>query len=157
MNLVKFNPWGDDFEKLFEGMMPSTMVPQQRMSADRFMPAVDVYDNKSDVIVEMPITHVDPDKINISIKDNMLHIKGVTEKKSELEEKNYYQREISTGFFYRTIPLPTKVLGEETNALIEDGILKISLPKAKKDGSKEIKVEVKKIRSGKTRKLAKKK
>lgn len=155
MNLIKFNPmfpWGDDFDKMFDEMMPSRMMRRGGMAG--FMPAVDVYDNKKDVVVEMPVTHIDPEKVDISIKDNMLHVKGATQKKTEVEDKNYYRREISSGSFYRTIPLPTDVIPEKTSAIVEDGVLKISMPKAKETKKKEIKVEVKK---GKKKPLTKKK
>lgn len=133
------NPW-DDFDKMFEGMMPSRMM--RNMKA--FMPAVDVYQDKSNVIVEMPVTHIDPEKVEISIKDGVLHVKGSTEKKSEVDDKNYYRREISSGSFYRAIPLPADVISEKTSAIHEDGVLKISMPKAKEKKGKEIKVQVKK-------------
>lgn len=138
------NPW-EDFDKMFEEMVPERM----RRGMGGFMPAIDVYETKNDVMVEMPVAHIDPEKVDISIRDNVLYIKGSTEKKSEVEDKNYYRREISSGSFFRTVPLPTEVVAEKTSAMHEDGVLKIAMPKAKKKDSKEIKVSVKK---GKTKK-----
>ena len=120
----------DEFDKMFEGMQG-------------FAPAADVYETKNDVIVEMSVPHIDPEKVDISIENNVLHVKGSTEKKTEVEEKDYFRREIRSGSFYRTIPLPTAVIGEKASAVHEEGVLKISVPKAVPgEGKKPIKVKV---------------
>ncbi len=143
MNISKWSPMNnswDDFDKMIDQMMPARMVRDMR----GFMPAVDVYQDKTNVIVEMPVTHIDPEKVTISIKDGVLHVKGSTEKKTEVDDKNYYRREISTGSFYRAIPLPADVIAEKTSAIHEEGVLKISMPKTKEKKVKEIKIQVKK-------------
>ena len=40
---------------------------------------------------------IDSEKVNISIENNVLSIKGESEKKSEVEDKNYYRKEIRRG------------------------------------------------------------
>jgi len=70
-----------------------------------------------------------------------LCIKGESERQSEVDEKNYYRKEIRRGSFYRSVPLPTKVDGEKATAVNEDGILKISIPKAPEAQPKTIKIQ----------------
>lgn len=142
MDITKWNPsnpW-DDMDKLFSEMMPTSLARQVR----GFAPAADVYETKDAVIAEVTIPHIDPDNVEISIKNNVLNIKGTTEKKTEVEEKNYYQKEIRTGSFFRAIPLPASVISDKTSAVHEDGVLKISMPKTKDKKEKTIKIEVKK-------------
>ena len=141
MSLIKWTPMFpfEDFDKFFEDMMPG-----RKKGMAGFMPAVDVYEDKQNVIVEMPVPHIDADKVDISIDNNVLHVKGKTEKKSEVEDKNYYRREISAGSFHRSIPLPKHVIAEKTSAVHEDGVLKISMPKVGEKKEKKIKVQVKK-------------
>ena len=124
----------ESFDNMFDEMR----------SMQGFMPAVDVFEKGSNVIVEMSIPHIDPEKVDISIENNVLHVKGSTSKKTELEDKNYFRREMRSGSFYRTIPLPVEVLADKTSAVHEDGVLKISLPKAKEDKAKSVKVKVNK-------------
>ena len=50
-----------------------------------FAPAVDVYQNKDEVVVETALPGVDPNKVDISVEDDTLVIKGKTQTK---EEKN---------------------------------------------------------------------
>ncbi|EDP73008.1 Hsp20/alpha crystallin family protein, partial [Hydrogenivirga sp. 128-5-R1-1] len=58
----------------------------------------------------------------------------------EKKEDNFYRRERFYGKFERVIPLPVEVKAEEAKAKIEDGILKLEIPKVQAE--KEIKVEL---------------
>jgi len=142
MSIIKWTPFFpefDDMDKMMESMLPAV-----RGGQFGFTPAVDVYEDKDSVVVETQLAGIDPEKIDISIENNVLCIKGESEKKSEVEEKNYYRKEIRRGSFYRSIPLPTKVDGDKAKAVNEDGVLKITVPKAAEVKPKTIKIESKK-------------
>lgn len=143
MSLIKWSPFlGDNY---FDDMdkMISEFMPVSRNN-NGFMPAVDMYEDKDNVIIETQLAGIDPEKIDISIENDVLCIKGEGEKKTEVEEKNYYRKEIRRGSFYRSIPLPTRVLGDKASAIAEEGILKISVPKASESKPKSIKIKTKK-------------
>ncbi len=116
------------------------LEPFEEMSS---IPAIDMYEDKDNVIVETQLAGIDPEKVDISIENDVLSIKGEAEKTSEIDEKNYYRKEIRRGSFYRSIQLPTHVLGHETKAMAEDGILKITIPKAPEAKPNKIKIEKK--------------
>ncbi len=59
------------------------------------------------------------------------------------EDKNYYRKEIRTGSFYRSVPLPAHVIGEKASATASDGVLKIVIPKAPITKPKKIKIQTK--------------
>lgn len=118
--------------------------PVMRGNQAGFMPAVDVYEDKDNVIVETQLAGIDPDKVDISIENDVLCVKGENEKKSEIEDKNYYRKEIRRGSFYRSIPLPTHVESDKARAEAVDGVLKIFIPKAPEAKPKTIKIETKK-------------
>lgn len=142
MAIIKWTPLLEPFEemdKMFNDFMPST-----RAMGNGFMPAVDMYEDKDSIIVETQLAGIDPDKVNISIENDILSIKGESEKKSEIDEKNYYRKEIRRGSFYRSIPLPTHVSGDKATAETEGGVLKIMIPKAPEAKPKTIKIQTKK-------------
>jgi HSP20 family protein len=120
------------------------MLPAVRGNQFGFTPAIDMYEDKDNVIVETQLGGIDPEKVDISIENNVLTIKGESEKKSEVEDKNYYRKEIRRGSFYRSIPLPTKVDGDKASAESGEGILKITVPKAAEVKPKTIKIQAKK-------------
>ncbi|MFA5420623.1 MAG: Hsp20/alpha crystallin family protein [Patescibacteria group bacterium] len=143
MSLIKWNPflsdnYFDDMDKTFGEFLPSSR------SFSGFTPAVDVYEDKDNVIIETQLAGIDPEKVDISIENNVLSIKGEAEKKTEVDEKNYYRKEIRRGSFYRSIPLPTKVSGEEASAVADGGILKITIPKSPEVKPKTIKISTSK-------------
>jgi len=113
------------------------------IKAREFVPPMDVYEKKGKVIVETPIAGVDPEKVAISVEDNVLTIKGKSEKKSEVEEKNYYRKEVRYGSFYRSVTLPADVIGTKAEASYKDGVLKIEIPKAPEKKEKKLKIKVK--------------
>jgi len=124
--------------------MMESMLPAVRGNQFGFTPAVDMYEDKDNIVVETQLGGIDPDKVDISIENNVLTIKGESEKKSEVDDKNYYRKEIRRGSFYRSIPLPTKVDGDAASAVNEDGVLKITVPKAVEIKPKTIKIQNKK-------------
>ncbi len=139
MSLIKWTPFFselDDMDKVMNEMLPSV-----RGSQYGFTPALDMYEDKDNVVVETQLAGIDPEQVDISIENNILSIKGESEKKSEIEDKNYYRKEIRRGSFYRSIPLPTKVDGDKAVAVNEDGILKITIPKAPEVKPKTIKIQ----------------
>jgi HSP20 family protein len=126
-------------DKIMESMLPAV-----RGNQFGYTPAVDMYEDKDNIVIETQLGGIDPAKVDISIENNILSIKGESEKKSEVEDKNYYRKEIRRGSFYRSIPLPTKVDGDKAKAESGDGILKITIPKATEVKPKTIKIETKK-------------
>ncbi len=141
MSLIKWAPFFPDFEDMEKEF---NNLPAVRGNRFGFTPAVDMYEDKDNIIVETQLVGIDPEKVDISINNNTLCIKGESEKKSEVEEKNYYRKEIRQGAFYRSIPLPTRVDGDKAEAVNEDGILKITIPKITEQKAKSIKIKSKK-------------
>jgi len=139
MPLVKWSPFMEpfgDLDKVFEDL--------KKGSVAGFAPAIDMYEKGNNVIVEAELPGIDPEKVDISVEDDVLTIKGKTEKKSEVEEKNYYRKEMQAGSFYRSVLLPAHVQGDKAEANFEEGVLKITIPKEKAKEAKKVKVTAKK-------------
>ncbi|MFH0952084.1 MAG: Hsp20/alpha crystallin family protein [Patescibacteria group bacterium] len=133
MSLIRWSPqsmW-PDMEEFFD-------VPGKMMA---FTPAVDVYEDKDNVIVETPLAGIKPEDVDIEIEENVLMLSGKTEKKSEVDEKNFYRKEIRTGSFHRAVALPKAVDSDKAEAKFTNGILKITIPK--KEEAKPRKITVK--------------
>jgi HSP20 family protein len=125
-------------DKMFSEMLPA------RPNQLGFAPAIDMYEEKDKIVVETQLAGIDPEKVDIAIDNDVLTIKGEGEKKSEVEDKNYYRKEIRRGSFFRSISLPAHVEGAKASAIAADGVLKISIPKAPEVKPKTIKIQTKK-------------
>jgi len=143
MSLIKWTPFLADSP--FEGMdKMMSELSSETANQMGFSPAVDIYEDKSNMIIETQLAGIDPAKVDISIANDVLTIKGEGEKKSEVEDKNYYRKEIRRGSFFRSIQLPTHVVGDKASAISADGVLKISVPKATLAKPKTIKIQTEK-------------
>jgi HSP20 family protein len=108
-------------------------------------PALDIYQDKNNLYVEVPLVGIRPKDVEISIEDNVLTIQGKTEDRKEIKEKDYLRKEIRRGSFRRVIKLPVEVKGNKAKAESSEGILKITIPKVAKAGvsAKKIPIKVK--------------
>ena len=129
-----FEPF-DGMDKLLEEM--GQLSPR---GSGGIVPPVDMYETAEAVVVETPMPGVDPNKIEISIENNTLSIKAESERKTEVDDKNYYRKEVRYGTVFRQVVLPGSVQDTGAQAAYNNGILKITLPKA--EAKKSIKVEV---------------
>ncbi|UCF31378.1 MAG: Hsp20/alpha crystallin family protein [bacterium] len=105
-------------------------------------PAVDVVDTKDSIRIHVELPGIAKEDVEISLKDDILTIRG--EKKREKEEKgeNRYYVERSFGSFSRTMSLPGRVKNDKVKATFKNGVLEIDLPKAEEEKSREIQVKV---------------
>lgn len=102
--------------------------------------AVDVYQTPDAIVVKALVAGVQPATIDISLTREMLTISGTREDEREVEEDNYFQRELYWGAFSRTILLPEEVDVELAEASEKHGILMIRLPKINKKRQTKLKV-----------------
>ena len=106
-------------------------------------PAVDIYQDKNNLYVEISLVGVKPEDVEISIEDNILSIQGKVEEKKDFKEKDYLRKEIRKGAFRRVIKLPVSVKGDKATAESISGMLKITIPKVAKAIPKAKRVPIK--------------
>lgn len=109
-----------------------------------FSPKVDVYEKGDEVVVEMPITRIKEEDVDISIEDNVLTVSGESREKEEEEKKNYYRKEVREGSFSRSVLLPKGIKEDEAKARYDGGILKITIPKKEETRPNKKKIEIEK-------------
>ena len=108
-----------------------------------FVPAINMYEEKNAVIVEAPLAGVNVEDVEISVEKGILLLQGQSYKEHEVDDKNYYRKEVRSGSFYRYISLPMPVKEDKISAKFESGILKITCPKAGEGESKKINIDIK--------------
>lgn len=105
-------------------------------------PALDVYEEKDEIIVKAELPGMDKNEIEVEIADSELILKGEKRKEEKVEGKDYYWSERSYGAFRRSVQLPKDVQADKIKASFKNGILEVRLPKTEKAKTKEIKVKV---------------
>ena len=127
-------------DDLFEGFFRGLDRPLSFFS-ERAWPAIDVAEKDDAVLVRAEVPGCTPEDIEISVYGNTLTLSG--EKKESHEDKGdgYYHMESTYGSFRRDIAMPAEVEADKIEAVVKDGVLSVTLPKAEK--SKAVKVKVK--------------
>ena len=152
MNLIRYHapnsaPWSalDRWSNLREELnsffdMPfSSNFGRTSQLFTGWSPALDLYETGDhfEAVIELP--GMRKEDIDISLHDGTLMISG--ERKHESNNGETTQRtERYVGTFRRSIALPTRVDANKVNATYQDGILKVTLPKAEEAKPKQIQV-----------------
>ena len=105
-------------------------------------PAVDLYEEKDDIVVKAELPGMEKDNIEVNLSGNRLTIKGEKKQEEEVKKEGYYRSERSYGSFVRTLELPREVQTDKVKAAFKNGILEIRLPKTEEAKKKETKVKV---------------
>ena len=126
-------------DRLFESELASTL-PLWRQSATAWMLPLDVIETEDEFIVKASIPGINPDELDISLTDNVLTIKGEI-KVEEAEDARYHLRERRFGMFQRSISLPVPVNADKVEAMYENGVLTLRIPKAEEVKPKHISIK----------------
>ena len=104
-------------------------------------PALDVSETAKEVLVRAELPGMDPKEIDISLRDNVLTVRGERKQEKEEKDENYHRVEQSYGSFVRSFRLPSEVEPDKVDATYKDGILTIKLKKSAKTGQKKIEIK----------------
>ena len=134
-------------DRLFEDsfIRPSRLWPELRAGE---LP-IDMYQTKDDVVVKATLPGVKPEELDISITGDTLTIKGEHKEEQEVKEKDYLCKECRYGAFSRSVTIPTQVESDKAEAVFENGILTLIIPKSEQVKPKSIKVKAKGVIEGK--------
>ncbi len=132
-NINRWDPYGEmmtlreAMNSLFED---SYVSPSTGRSGTLGMP-LDVAETKEGFIVEASLPGVKPENLDITLQDNVLTISGETRQEQSTGDKpNYHRVERRYGRFSRSVSLPTQVQSDKVEAHLENGILRLEIPKA---------------------------
>jgi HSP20 family protein len=123
----------DNFKKDFEQTLalfpaisfptvPFPLIPKS---------SCDLVDEGSRYVVKVDLPGVKKKEIKLNMTDNSIEIDAKHKDEAQEKKKNYLKKERSEVSYYRTLPLPEKILVDKSKAKLTDGTLTISLPKAK--------------------------
>ncbi len=89
-------------------------------------------------VVRAYLPGLEPKDINISVLGNMLTIRGERKNDEEINEQDYFQREITYGAFERKISIPSSAKTDDVKAEFKNGVVEITIPLIKEVAAKKI-------------------
>ena len=130
----------DELDRLFEASFgDATSAPPFH---GVWSPAVDVFEDKDNVIVKAELPGLKREDIEVSLQDGVLSISGERKSGEKFDEAGTHRTERFVGRFQRTFTLPARVDATKVSALYQDGVLSVTLPKAEEAKPKHIEVKI---------------
>jgi HSP20 family protein len=102
-------------------------------------PALNIWENEERIFAEAEVPGMQLADVEITVVGNELTIRGRRAAGSN-ENTLFHRHERSTGEFSRTITLPAEIDADAVEATLRDGVLTVTLPKAKSARARKIPV-----------------
>src|SRR4029077_4297447 len=121
-NMVRWDPFSDlrqTMDRLFdEGLSrPWRFLPTETEGAF----PVEVSETEGDIEVKAALPGIDPEKVEITVQNDVLTIRGEHREETEDKKREYYRREVRYGAFHRSFALPTAVDSDKAEATFHNG------------------------------------
>lgn len=148
MAVIRWSPWRDmgtlreATNRLLEDSFVRPRSTWEDGSPERaFRLPLNAYVTPEEIVVTASFPGLGPDDVDISIEGDVLAIRG--ELCAPLENVDYLFRERPYGVFSRKLTLNVPVDAAKAEAVFENGVLTLTLPKAEETKPKVIKVKKK--------------
>jgi len=103
--------------------------PDRLGYAEGWFPRMDVCEKDEEIVVELEMPGIPPDEVVILVHHNRLEVRGLKKEEPLPEGGTYLRVEREYGPFRRVIDLPASILPDKARAVLQDGILIITLKK----------------------------
>jgi len=105
-----------------------------------FTPEVDIFETEKEITLLADLPGVDTDGLEIDLRDNTLTLTGVANNSKDESEINLIT-EYEVGKYYRQFTISEVIYQDKIDAVLKDGVLRLTLPKAEKAQPKKITVK----------------
>lgn len=117
---------------------------EMERTRDRFcyIPKTDIFETDDEIVVIADIPGADKNSIDITLEKNILSINALVEETKPGDDYELVFSEYKSGDFQRSFQLSNEIDQENIKAVVNNGELRLHLPKAEPAKAKKIKVKV---------------
>jgi len=115
-------------------------IAEQTKPGIVFTPAVDIFETEKELTLLADMPGVKSDNLSIGLNKNVLTMSGEVEA-PEGENETEVLREYETGKYFREFTLSNEIDQTKIDAILKDGVLRLTLPKV--EAVRPRKIEVK--------------
>ncbi len=133
------------FSRMFEGLRPMLGYGGKQLQkwSEFRMPVSNVYQTENSVIATFELPGVDKKDIDLNVTENSIEVSVKAKAEKEEKEKGFYAYQAKAQSFYRKVPLPAEAKADQADASYREGVLRVEIPKTKKEIKKGKKIEIK--------------
>jgi len=114
-------------------------VPERTQPGAVYSPSVDIFENENSITVLADMPGVKAQNIKIDLRENVLTLTGRVMSPEDDKESDVL-REFQTGTFFRQFALSETIDQAKIDAKLNDGVLRLELPKVEKVRPRQITV-----------------
>jgi HSP20 family protein len=137
-DLMNINPW-QEMDHIREEM--NRLFNAASRPATQFYPAMNIWTSQDTAVINAELPGYQTKDIQLSITNDELEIKGSRQREELKEGEQFHRQERGYGEFERTLRLPFLVNAGKVDAKLENGILKLTLPRAETDKPQKIDIK----------------
>jgi HSP20 family protein len=133
----------DTFFAPFINPLRSAGIQQGIESMETRIPLCDILDKGDRYLISLEVPGIQKDKIEVKATNEYITISGIDDEKTDKEDGNYVLKERTYRSFSRRIPFSENITPTKVDATVENGILKIEIPKQKPTSIEETQIKIK--------------
>jgi HSP20 family protein len=147
--MAAWDPFGEfdrlrrDFERAASelGLRPGQRLAFLPGRAARQYPLINLHDDGEALQIEALAPGVDPARIEVTVVGNRLTISGEKEGPANVPSERLHRAERAAGRFMRTIDLPVEVDQDRVEAIYQNGLLCLTLPRSAAARPRKIQIQ----------------
>ena len=139
--MTVFDTLQNEVDRLFDEFSRGFGSANALSPAADLIPNMDVMETDKQIELTVELPGLQQKDVDISFSDNMLTLSGEKKIEQEREEKNARVMERAYGRFFRSFQLPQGVDPSAIEATMENGVLKVVIPKPERMDARRIEVK----------------
>jgi HSP20 family protein len=131
-----------DYPRMFDNLLQDFVVGDFT-SAVKSFPAIDVAEHENEFVLLAEMPGVKKEDLKLTVENNALTLSGMRKPYEVPQDARVLLNEVRVREFSRSIEFPSDVEVDKIAAELQNGLLRVVLPKAEEAKPKQIEVEVK--------------
>ncbi|MFC1585076.1 Hsp20/alpha crystallin family protein [Fibrobacterota bacterium] len=127
-----------ELEKKPKQEVKTTAAEHLRDAGTAYAPDVDIYLNEEEILIGVDLPGVEKGDVNIEINENNALI--IRAKNSQAAPEKPVLRQFNIGNYYRAFQISEEFDKDKVSGKLENGLLKVSIPKREEAKPKRIKI-----------------
>lgn len=129
-----------DFPRTLESLFDDSSV-SEFVSTTRSAPAMDITEQENEYVVVAELPGVKKEEVKITVENNVLTVQAERKPYDLPQDARVLLNEMRVREFTRSLRLPVRIDVENIAAELQNGVLRISLPKAQEARPRMISVK----------------
>lgn len=147
MALIRWEPFREidslqrEMNRLFDTLATRTDAGSMTTGTS-FMPAAEMHETPEAIELRIELPGMEAKDLDVKVTPEAVAISGERKSESKIEEKGMTRSEFRYGRFQRIIPLPTRIQNDQVKADYNNGVLRLTLPRAEAEKNKVVTINL---------------